>query len=221
LSESYDCERTGGLTPLGDLTQSMQLVQRFQRGDEAALNELFQRYYDRVQRIARIRMGPWLRGLTETDDIVQNTFAVAFGKIGEIEVRDHASIIQYLATLLERQIKGAVEYFGAQKRDPGRAVPLVSASDPEAETDEPADPRPEPLEQVVSQELKDLYDGCVQSLIPDQREVVLLKEYADASWPEIQAALGRPTVHATQELYCRAQLKLAECLRRKLARTGA
>ena len=201
-----------GLPPTGELTRSMRLVQRFQEGDREALDELFDRYYERVRRIARIRVGPWLGGLTESDDLVQNTFAVAFQKIGEIELRDHASIIQYLSRLLETQIRGAAEYFGAQKRDPARVLPLAD----DAEDTIPVGKEPQPLDHLVSRELKELYDDCVQSLPGDQREVVVLKEYATATWPEIQRALGRPTVHAAQELYCRAQLKLAECLRRKI-----
>jgi RNA polymerase sigma factor (sigma-70 family) len=205
-----------GTEVLGDLTHSMLLMHRYQGGDDDALNELFDRYYDRVQRIARIRMGPWLRNLTESDDIVQNTFTVAFNKIGGIEIRDHASIIQYLSKVLENQIRGAVRYFGAQKRDPGRVVALEQTQSNTQSEIMPVDEQLIPIDQLLSQELKDTYDACVHSLAHDQREVVLLKEYAGASWAEIQRALERPTVHAAQELYCRAQIRLAECLRRKI-----
>ena len=210
-----DLSASSGLGEIGDVTHSMRLVRRFQGGDDAALNELFGRYYERVERMARIRMGPRLRRLTESDDIVQNTFAIAFKKIGQIELRDHSSIIQYLSKLLENQIKGAVDYFGAQKRDSTREVPLETRSEGGEARVEPVDRAPQPIDHAVASELKDLYDSCVQALAPDHREVILLREYADASWPEITAALGRPTEHAAQELYCRAQIKLANCLRRR------
>jgi RNA polymerase sigma factor (sigma-70 family) len=206
--------RTADLPAVGDLSHSVRLVRRFREGDRSALDELFARYYDRVNRIARIRMGSRLRRLTESDDIVQETFAIALGKIDKVELRDHSSIIQYLSRVLEHQIKDAVEYFGAQKRD-RRGDESLAARESAGEP-EPVDRAPLPPEQLEARELKELYDDCVQSLGADQREVILLREYANASWPEITALLGRPTEHATQELYGRAQIKLASCLRRKL-----
>ena len=117
-----------------------------------ALNELFDRFYDRVRRIARIRMGSRLQRPTESDDSVQNTFAVAFKKI----------------------------------------------------------------DQLASRELKEIYDACVQELDPVHLEVILLHEYAEASWATIREALNRPTDHAAQQLYARAQVELATLLRRRL-----
>jgi RNA polymerase sigma factor (sigma-70 family) len=193
----------------------VRLVERLRGGDASALDELLARYYDRVRRIARIRMGPRLRRLTESDDLVQNTFAIAFDKIGKVELRDHSSIIQYLSRVLENQIRDAVEYFEAQKRDRSGEVSLATAESAGG-APEPADTGPFPPEQAASRELKELYDECVQSLSADQREVILLREYASASWAEITAVLGRPTEHATQELYGRAQIKLAGCLRRRI-----
>lgn len=206
--------RSPDLPEIGDLSHSIRLVQRFRGGDRAALDELFTRYYDRVRRIARIRMGSRLRQRTESDDLVQNTFAIAFKKIDKLELRDHSSIIQYLSRVLEHQIRDAVEYFDAQKRDASEvSLPVEGSS---RGVPEPVDRAPLPPEQVASRELKELYDACVQSLEPDHREVILLREYANASWPEITAVLGRPTEHATQELYGRAQIKLASCLRRRV-----
>ena len=42
-------------------TETIDLVRRAQRGDDDALNRLIDRYYDRIQRIVRIRLGPRLR----------------------------------------------------------------------------------------------------------------------------------------------------------------
>jgi len=207
-----DPPSSSGLRAVGDVADSLQLVERFRRGDGAALNELFDRYYDRVRRIARIRMGSRLQGMTESDDLVQNTFAVAFQKIDQLDLVDHASIIQYLSRVLENQIRAAVDYFAAQKRAPGDGRVLSA----EAAAAEVAGREPEPLDQLASRELKEIYDACVESLDPVEREVILLHEYANASWPEVCRALDRPTEHAAQQLYARAQIKLATKLRLRL-----
>ena len=214
--EPDELASSSGLAAVGELADSIQLVERFRAGDEAALNELFDRYYDRVRRIARIRMGPRLLQLTESDDLVQNTFAVAFKKIGQLDLEGHASIIQYLSRVLENQVRGAVDYFEAQKRTP-RGGRVVSVDAPSAGAPIEAVARdPEPLDQLASRELKEIYDACVRSLESTHREVILLREYADASWAEVASALERPTEHAAQQLYARAQIKLATSLRRRL-----
>jgi len=49
-----------------DLQPSMLLLRRAQAGDRDALNDLIVRYYDRVFRIVRIRMGKRLRRTMES-----------------------------------------------------------------------------------------------------------------------------------------------------------
>lgn len=210
---------SSGLGTVGSYEDSLQLLTRYRdQGDPAALNALLARYYERVRRIARIRMGPRLQRWTESDDLVQNTFAVAFRKLRGFEVRDHSSLIQYLSRVLENQIRDAVQYFDAPKRNPSPGQ-LVSADAVAAgEEDEPRARAPRPEEEAVSREFGEIYDECVRDLDPLHREVVLLREYADASWTEIREALDRPTEHAARLLYSRAQIKLADRLRRRLGR---
>ena len=196
------------------------MLARFRaNGDAGALNSLFERYYERVRRIARIRMGSRLQRLTESDDLVQNTFAVAFRKIDQIDLTDHSSLIQYLSGVLENQIRGAIDYFDAQKRSPtdARVLSTDQPDDAGGPIDAPARD-PGPVDQAASRELGELYDACVQSLDPVHREVILLREYADASWAEIATRLERPSEHAALQLYARAQIKLASRLRRRLGR---
>jgi len=59
------------------ITRSLDLVLRAQQGDTDALNRLFERYYGRVQRIVRLRLGSRLREKVESGDILQETFIAA------------------------------------------------------------------------------------------------------------------------------------------------
>ena len=61
------------------LTRSVELVRRAQAGERPALERLFERYYDRVRRIVRARLGPELRLRVESVDILQETFTAAVG----------------------------------------------------------------------------------------------------------------------------------------------
>src|SRR5678815_4319260 len=100
-----------------DLTKSFDLIRRAQAGDPPALNRLCERYYDRVRRIVRIRLGPALRSRLEVEDILQDTFVAAVRDFQGFQVRNEGSFINWLAKLAEHKITEAADYFGAKKRD--------------------------------------------------------------------------------------------------------
>ncbi|MCP3920006.1 MAG: sigma-70 family RNA polymerase sigma factor [bacterium] len=206
----------GSPTPLdpdpAELTLSMQLVRRAQGGESAALDELLARYEDRVRRMATIRMGSRVRSFMDSADLVQNTYMVAVRKLDGLELRSHASIIQWLSKILENQIRDAARYAGAEGRDRGREVPIDGAHDGMHSHRHPAAAGPSPADAVSDAELAGIYDTCVGELEGDFREVVLLRDYAGMSWERIQAELGRPTSRATQQLYQRARIKLGVLL---------
>jgi DNA-directed RNA polymerase specialized sigma24 family protein len=87
-----------------DITQSLDLVLRAQGGDQASLNRLCERYYDRVRRIVRLRLGSRLRESVDSGDILQETFLAAVRSIENFEMREEASLINWLSRLAERQI---------------------------------------------------------------------------------------------------------------------
>ena len=66
-------------------------------------------------------------------------------------------------------------------------------------------------------ELEELVDECIHELDPDAyREVVLLRDYYEADWETVCEKLDRPTIGAAQELYRRAQIRLAKLLKARL-----
>src|SRR5262245_39374171 len=79
---------------------SIDICRLAQAGDRAALNELLARYQERIYRIARIRMGAKLRRFLDSADIVNRANWVAAQRIGKLEVRDKASIIQWLSKIV-------------------------------------------------------------------------------------------------------------------------
>jgi RNA polymerase sigma-70 factor (ECF subfamily) len=210
------------LDPPPTLAESLDLVHRGQRGDRAALGELILRYQDRVRRIVSIRMGTQFRGLLDSVDLTQDTWLAAMRGLPGFVPRDHGSIIRWLARIAENQVLDAADRVHAARRDRRReraAAEMGAASGDggAASTDLlPASPGPAPSEVASRRELREAYDACVADLPDQYRDVVLLKDYSLLDWPEVSEQLGRPNVHATQELYRRAQLKLGELLRRRL-----
>lgn len=202
-----------------ELGASLDLLRCAQQGDPAALDDLFRRYQERVHRIARIRMGPRVRSFMESNDLVQNTFLVAQRKLAEFEPRSHAAIIHWLATILQHQIHDANDYATAARRNREVEVsiePREGLSGDGSPAIEPASPDPGAATRASERELHELYDACVQELEDDQREVILLRDYANGSWEFIREQLGRPTTEAVMQLYSRARARLARRLGARL-----
>lgn len=202
---------TGDSTPPG-LTASLELVARAQGGDAAARERLFARYYPRVFRVVRARMGARLRALEAPEDIVQNTFLAALGALERFEPREDAALIDWFARLVENQLHDAARHHAALKRDAARAVSMDAPADGSIE---PAAPGPTALEHLSQAEQARLLDECIAELEGDFREAIVLRDHAAASWALVAERLNRPTEAAARELYRRAQVRLMERFRHR------
>lgn len=192
--------------------ESVELVRQGQRGDAAAVNELFTRYIPRVRRILGVKITPGQRSLVDPEDVLQETLIVANRRLAELEVRTPASILQWLSKIADYEIKNRLEYVRAQKRDHGREQRLGTATDPQAGPGMAvpvSDPSPSQI--YAREEMEGLIDRELQQLEPpDYREVILLHDYIEADWERIRETLGRPSVAAVQDLYHRAMKRLRE-----------
>ncbi|MEQ1892264.1 MAG: sigma-70 family RNA polymerase sigma factor [Planctomycetota bacterium] len=212
MSASPPQPSAGDTTPPG-LTASLELVTRAQAGDGEARERLFARYYPRVFRIVRARLGVGLRALESPEDIVQNTFLAALAALERFEAREDAALIDWFARLTENQIRTAAKYHEALKRS-GRAQAVEDGPD----ALEPAAPGSTPLEALTQAEEARLLDECIAELPEEEREALVLREHADASWALIAERLARPSEGAARELHRRAQLRLMERFRHRTGR---
>ena len=203
-----------------DYTQSVELVHRAQGGDAGALNELFDRYYERVRRIVRLRLGRKLRTALDSGDILQDTFAQAVTAFDNFEMRDEASLINWLSKLAERQIIAAADFHGAKKRDIARQAHLKTpASHSESKgsgisyafaADATA-----PLDRLSEDEQVDIVESCIQELPEEYRELIILRDYTGASWEAVAEETGRPSAAAARMMHARALIELGKFVRRQ------
>lgn len=188
------------------------LLRRHRAGDADALQELLRRYYPRVERIVRVRLGRALATKTTVDDLVQDVFLRVIESLDTYEERDDAGWIDWVAKLVQREISNQARYHRAAKRD-GPMARVVGADESERGPDLPADTTAVPSK-VSRDELKAVVDACLTELPENHREVVLLRDYAGLEWPAVAERMSSPTVPAAQELYRRARKSLAEKVRR-------
>jgi RNA polymerase sigma-70 factor (ECF subfamily) len=198
------------------LAQSIDLVKRAQGGDQAALDDLIQRYYPKVRRIVRLRLGRGLRRWLDSEDILQGTFIGAVRTLDRFEMRDESSLLHWLGKIAEHQIKDAADYHYAQKRDGRRqqslrVIPGGDSSD-EFQIDLPGDETP-PLEGVIDGEQLVAIEAAIPDLREEYREVILIRDYEGASWATVAELLSSPSPDAARMLYARAIAELTRLVR--------
>jgi RNA polymerase sigma-70 factor, ECF subfamily len=202
--------------PDADLTVTIDLLRRAQAGSDDALNRLLARYYERVRRIVKLRLGARLRQRVEISDILQETFIAAVESFDRFELRDEASFINWLAKIAERQVLAAADHHGAQKRDPGREVSLHRDDDASDARIDPPARGPLPQDLLASREQTAVVEACIAMLPEAYRELIILRTYAGASWEVVAEQTDRPSAAAARMMYAKAMIELGKAVRRAL-----
>jgi len=200
------------------MTRTLELVRKAKGGDTDALNRLFARYYERVRRSVRARLGPRLRQHMESGDILQQTFAKAFEKFDHFEMRDEASLIHWLSKIAEGQIRDAADHIRAKKRTP--PGPLVHLDAP-AQVGSGAIGENVPGDAdsvaglVLRQQDARALEECLDALPPHYRDVIVLRDFDGLEWKDVAEHAGRPSASAAREMHTQATLELARLLRQR------
>ncbi len=196
--------------------ETAQLVLSAQDGDDLAIDELLLRYYPRLERIVRARVGPALRARVEIDDILQETFLQAVLRLSDFEMRSDSAFLDWLATIGTNQVLKAAEHHGRERRSASREEPLlVDMGDAvSARVRELTGRVSGPLTRALYRERDELLLAALDQLSGDHREVLVLRHLVGMPFEEITARLDRPTDAATRELYRRSRAQLAIALRR-------
>ena len=165
-------------------------------------------------------MGEKLRRRADSFDVLQETFATAVRIFDRFEMRNEASMINWLSKLAERSITDMAEKESAQKRNSDREVPLnrrgsdssTSALGFEIEADFAV-----PLDRLIRDEEKELLDDCIQELEEKYREIILLRNYLGMNFGEIAAECNRPSEGAARMMHAKAMRDLTRLVESKSA----
>ena len=197
-----------------DLTETFTLVRQAKSGENEALGRLFNRYYERVRKIARLRLGEKLRGVLDSDDILQETFIGAIKTFDRFEMRDEASMINWLARIAERAIIAAANHFSAAKRAQEKQV-RIDADDSQDRGLQVPDNRRGPGTSVEEKEQERIIEECISELPEDYRELIVLKDYLDYGWEEVAREHSRPSADAARMMHAKAWIELNKLVRKK------
>jgi len=210
-------EQISAEQPLPDAAESIVLLQRHKAGDGHALQELVSRYQDRLRRIVRIKLVGRVRAHYESMDIVQDVNMIMMRKLGEVEAEDSGAILNWLSEVVLNRVRNTDKYLRALKRDVDRNMEIeIDLGGGSTTISLPAlDEEALPPEEAYKAEVREILDDSMAELPENYREVILLRDYAGASWDYVARERGT-SVPAAEQLYRRAWIRLRRIARPRL-----
>jgi RNA polymerase sigma factor (sigma-70 family) len=184
--------------PVGMLS-TIDLLERFKRGDEEAVNLLVERSIPPLKRWARGRLPHWARGLAETQDLVQNAVLRAIPHLKTFEAKHPGALQAYLRQAVNNHIRDEIR--------------KVKVRPPASElSDEQPDQGPSPLERAIGQESLERYEAALKTLREVDREAIIARVELQQSYDEIAIALGKPSADAARMAVVRALRNLLKAM---------
>lgn len=166
-----------------------ELIARLRAGDEAAAEQIFHRYLQRLTALARSRLSNRVRRKIDPEDIVQSVYNSFFGRFanGQFTIPTWESLWSVLVVMTLRRCGRWAQYYQAAMRDVGAERsqgPLSGSSvhDWEALADDPT-----PAEAAM---LSELVERLLSEFDAKHREIVTMS-LQGCSVAEISAEVGR------------------------------
>src|SRR5437870_10853415 len=173
---------------LNELTD-FQLVERVQRGEDAAFDELMGRYKRPVLNFAFRMLGE-----AEAEDVAQDVFVRVYRRIGDYRLRGKFST--WLFALAHNACIDRLRYRQRHPTEPLDAAPEPATVSRETET----------------REIGDRIAVAVAELPEDQRTAIVLAEYHGMSYAEIAGVMRCSEKSVESRLY-----RAKQTLRQRLA----
>jgi RNA polymerase sigma-70 factor, ECF subfamily len=166
------------------------VMARLRAGDQAAAREIFQRFVEKLIRLARRKFDAALRRKVDPEDAVQSAYKSFFLRYGEgkLEVTDWNNLWGVLTMITLRKCLDRVEYHRAKRRDVQREA-----------VDQPGSPGTAPWWEAVAREptpdeaavLTETVEQLLNGLKEDERPVLEMSLQGYTT-QEISAHLARP-----------------------------
>jgi len=196
-------------------TATQALLQRVQTGDQAALNELYNRYLMRVLAAVRARLGAELRGKLESWDVVQDALLASLKNVQSFDQSSEGAFLNWLAKVVENRIRDQLDYFRAEKRDHRLEKPMAASRS--AESSVPLDiPErgcvPTPSQALMLSEDLARLERAMDQLPEESRELIVAVKIEGRTYHEIAQGSGK-SPDAVRMQVNRALLALTKAFR--------
>ena len=189
---STESERLGALP-------TSRLLALARKGNRAAVNALFERYFRWLRRKSRKRLPSWARGIVNTSDMVQDALTQTFVRLPSFESKGVGALRAYLLTAVDNRIRDRM-------REAGRRPVLISLD----EVGQSADERPSPLDLVIADETWTRYRKGLENLSLRDRRLVVGRLELEYTYKQLAAIDGRKNEDAARMAVKRALKRLVE-----------
>jgi RNA polymerase sigma-70 factor (ECF subfamily) len=183
-----------------DLGSTADLFRRARAGDRTALNALYDRIWTVLCRVAHGRLPKCARGLTDTQDIVQNAMVNALKAINTFEPQYPGAFLAYMHRCVINEVNTQVRK--AMRRPSAGPVPV----------DLPV-MGPSPYDHAEGNDTRELYEYALTKLSEEDQQIIIMRVEMGFSYMEI-ARLLNIQVNAARMRVARALVRLAEVMKK-------
>jgi len=180
------------------------------QGDGEALGRLLEAYRNYLRLLARLEVGRRLQAKLDASDLIQETFLQAHRGFGEFRGTTEAEVMQWLRTILARQLSNAIRHYrGTQRRDValerdldqelGRSSLVLNRALALSQTS--------PSQRAARRERAVLLADAMEQLPGDYRDVLVLRHLRALTFPQVAEVMDR-SVGSVKKLWARAIVKL-------------
>jgi RNA polymerase sigma-70 factor (ECF subfamily) len=181
-----------------------ELVERALAGDEAAYQELLEKYRFALQR----HVGRMVRDTAEVDDLVQECFIKAFTALNS-----YSSDYAFSTWLYKIATNHTIDYLRKKKLPTMSIDRPVSVKDGDVEYELP-DTTYRPDKHIVDDQRKELLRDAIDALPPKYHRVIVMRHQQEKSYEEIARELDLPLGTVKAHIF-RARALLYKYLRDK------
>lgn len=192
-----------------------ELLARATEGDRSAVGELLYGQTDDLRAFIARRLPAVVQPAIDVDDVLQDTFALAFRGIGGFEGTEMACFSAWLRTIAAHRIADLARTQRRKKRGGGdhRVVPAAASDSILSLYHELAGTDSTPLRKASREEALRVMHIALAELPPDYRDAIRLRFLEDRTTEEIAERLDR-TPDAVRGLLRRAKARLKDALGR-------
>jgi RNA polymerase sigma-70 factor (ECF subfamily) len=183
-----------------DLGSTADLFRRARAGDRTALNDLYDRIWTVLCRVAHGRLPRCARGITDTQDIVQNAMVNALKAINTFEPQYPGAFLAYMHRCVINEVNTQVRK--ATRRPSSGPVSL----------DLP-DIAPSPYDHAEGSDTRERYESALTKMSEEDQQIIIMRVEMGFSYTEI-ARLLNIQVNAARMRVARALVRLAEVMKK-------
>lgn len=183
-------------------------------GNGAALGWLLERYRNYLALLARYQIGRRLQRKVDPADIIQETFLAAFREIGQFRGETEGEFLAWLRTILSGVLANQVRhYLGTKRRDVRLEREMAADLDRSSHALELGfvASQSSPSRSVARRELAVLLADALGKLPEDYREVIILRQLEDLSFPQVAERMDR-SQDSVKNLWARALARLRNAM---------